>query len=61
MLCVHVTPLLTWHALQGAVKLADFGCSRNVTGLMSGELKTMQGTPFWMAPEVPLHPHCAVC
>jgi len=39
---------------QGKVKLADFGCSKAIQGLVSqGDLlNTMQGTPYWMAPEV---------
>jgi serine/threonine protein kinase len=39
---------------QGCVKLADFGCSKAIKGIVSqGDmLNTLQGTPFWMAPEV---------
>lgn len=40
--------------MQGCVKLADFGCSKTIKGIVSqGDmLNTLQGTPFWMAPEV---------
>ena len=42
----------------GVIKLIDFGCARrlsclNHTACNSGELlKSVHGTPFWMAPEV---------
>eukprot|EP01113_Clastostelium_recurvatum_P033065 TRINITY_DN4331_c0_g1_i4.p1 TRINITY_DN4331_c0_g1~~TRINITY_DN4331_c0_g1_i4.p1 ORF type:complete len:1183 (+),score=146.93 TRINITY_DN4331_c0_g1_i4:53-3601(+) len=36
---------------RGAIKLADFGCSRLVMGIVS-QFRTILGTPFWMAPEV---------
>ena len=35
---------------EGRVKLADFGCSRRFGE--HSRIKTMQGTPCWMAPEV---------
>jgi mitogen-activated protein kinase kinase kinase len=31
---------------KGNVKLADFGCSKDITGLVSGDLKTMQVRSF---------------
>lgn len=41
---------------DGIVKLADFGCSKNVEGLCAKThgvaAKSMVGTPYWMAPEV---------
>jgi len=39
------------------VKLADFGCSKQLGGLtvnQSAQNKTVTGTPYWMAPEVML-------
>lgn len=42
----------------GVIKLIDFGCARrlsyvNHTGSNSGDLlKSVHGTPYWMAPEV---------
>jgi serine/threonine protein kinase len=35
---------------NGTVKLADFGCAKILAGLQS--LKSVLGTPYWMAPEV---------
>ncbi|XP_053568491.1 mitogen-activated protein kinase kinase kinase 19 [Bombina bombina] len=42
---------------DGVIKLIDFGCAKQLTNLnMSGTqselLKSMHGTPYWMAPEV---------
>jgi len=41
---------------RGTVKLIDFGCSREMSlsrgGKDSSLMKSMKGTPFWMAPEV---------
>lgn len=42
---------------NGVIKLIDFGCAKRLTGLnMNGTLgamlKSMHGTPYWMAPEV---------
>lgn len=43
----------------GIIKLIDFGCAKrlclNVNAQQSGSsrlLKSMRGTPYWMAPEV---------
>ncbi|XP_068923921.1 mitogen-activated protein kinase kinase kinase 19 [Petaurus breviceps papuanus] len=41
----------------GIIKLIDFGCARrlayvSLTGTHSDMLKSMHGTPYWMAPEV---------
>jgi len=40
--------------MEGIVKLADFGCSKQIDDVCSGShgCKTMVGTPYWMAPEV---------
>lgn len=39
---------------QGTVKLADFGASKKIENLatIGSGSKSMQGTPYWMAPEV---------
>ena len=41
---------------SGMVKLIDFGCSkrlqRNQNSLDDDSIKSMKGTPYWMAPEV---------
>ncbi|XP_075037505.1 mitogen-activated protein kinase kinase kinase 19 [Mixophyes fleayi] len=42
---------------NGVIKLIDFGCAKRLNGLsMNGTqwemLKSMHGTPYWMAPEV---------
>ena len=38
---------------NGNVKLADFGASRRLQTIKSGRgLKSVHGTPYWMAPEV---------
>ncbi|XP_072274183.1 mitogen-activated protein kinase kinase kinase 19 isoform X2 [Pyxicephalus adspersus] len=42
---------------SGVIKLIDFGCAKRLNGLnMNGThgemLKSMHGTPYWMAPEV---------
>lgn len=44
---------------DGVIKLIDFGCAKrlclNVSVLSGGNhrlLKSMRGTPYWMAPEV---------
>ncbi|XP_051479131.1 mitogen-activated protein kinase kinase kinase 19 [Apus apus] len=42
---------------NGVVKLIDFGCARrlawvSLSGTQSEVLKSMHGTPYWMAPEV---------
>ncbi|KAF2078532.1 hypothetical protein CYY_000157 [Polysphondylium violaceum] len=36
---------------KGSVKLSDFGCSKTFSGIVS-QFKSLQGTPYWMAPEV---------
>eukprot|EP00003_Mantamonas_plastica_P030291 TRINITY_DN7444_c1_g1_i6.p1 TRINITY_DN7444_c1_g1~~TRINITY_DN7444_c1_g1_i6.p1 ORF type:complete len:666 (+),score=211.52 TRINITY_DN7444_c1_g1_i6:2126-4123(+) len=38
----------------GVVKLADFGASKKIEGLLNatGGMRSLQGTPYWMAPEV---------
>ncbi|KYQ93387.1 protein serine/threonine kinase [Tieghemostelium lacteum] len=36
---------------KGIVKLSDFGCSKSFSGIVS-QFKSMQGTPYWMAPEI---------
>ncbi|EGC31954.1 hypothetical protein DICPUDRAFT_49896 [Dictyostelium purpureum] len=36
---------------KGTVKLSDFGCSKSFSGIVS-QFKSIQGTPYWMAPEV---------
>ncbi|KAL4635569.1 hypothetical protein GN956_G12925 [Arapaima gigas] len=42
---------------DGVIKLIDFGCARRIGRLthggdLSGLLKSVHGTPYWMAPEV---------
>ena len=39
---------------QGIVKLADFGASKRIETLatLNSGLKSLKGTPYWMAPEV---------
>ncbi|NXT91559.1 M3K19 kinase, partial [Anhinga rufa] len=42
---------------NGIVKLIDFGCARrlawvSLSGTHSEMLKSVHGTPYWMAPEV---------
>eukprot|EP01130_Rhizamoeba_saxonica_P014269 TRINITY_DN6222_c0_g1_i1.p1 TRINITY_DN6222_c0_g1~~TRINITY_DN6222_c0_g1_i1.p1 ORF type:complete len:728 (-),score=178.16 TRINITY_DN6222_c0_g1_i1:73-2256(-) len=37
---------------SGTIKLADFGCSKTMQGIMSDNFDSFQGTPYWMAPEV---------
>ncbi|NXS58419.1 M3K19 kinase, partial [Brachypteracias leptosomus] len=42
---------------NGIVKLIDFGCARrlawvSLSGIQSETLKSVHGTPYWMAPEV---------
>ena len=38
---------------NGNVKLADFGASKRLHTIRSGiGLKSVHGTPYWMAPEV---------
>ncbi|KAM4626857.1 LOW QUALITY PROTEIN: mitogen-activated protein kinase kinase kinase 19 [Discoglossus pictus] len=42
---------------NGVIKLIDFGCAKRLTyvsmsGTQSEMLKSMHGTPYWMAPEV---------
>lgn len=39
---------------DGVVKLADFGASKQIQNVMSatGDLHSLKGTPYWMAPEV---------
>jgi serine/threonine protein kinase len=39
---------------KGRIKLADFGASRSLAGLVSLNegLKSVRGSPYWMAPEV---------
>uniref|UniRef100_A0A8C3K6X1 Protein kinase domain-containing protein n=1 Tax=Calidris pygmaea TaxID=425635 RepID=A0A8C3K6X1_9CHAR len=42
---------------NGIVKLIDFGCARrlawvSLSGTQSEMLKSVHGTPYWMAPEV---------
>lgn len=39
---------------QGVVKLADFGASKRIETLvtLNSGLKSLKGTPYWMAPEV---------
>jgi hypothetical protein len=32
--------------VKGEAKLADFGCSKSIQGLISQDLNTMQGTPY---------------
>lgn len=45
----------------GIIKLIDFGCARRLSCISSSSgsadlLKSVHGTPYWMAPEVPEHP-----
>jgi hypothetical protein len=35
--------------VKGEAKLADFGCSKSIQGLVSQDLNTMQGTPYVFA------------
>jgi len=37
---------------KGLLKLADFGCSRQLMDLLRASQYTLTGTPHWMAPEV---------
>eukprot|EP00698_Gefionella_okellyi_P021370 TRINITY_DN690_c0_g1_i1.p1 TRINITY_DN690_c0_g1~~TRINITY_DN690_c0_g1_i1.p1 ORF type:complete len:434 (+),score=35.95 TRINITY_DN690_c0_g1_i1:172-1473(+) len=38
---------------HGAIKVADFGASKKLEGLVTGGgMHSIKGTPFWMAPEV---------
>jgi mitogen-activated protein kinase kinase kinase 19 len=42
---------------DGVIKLIDFGCAKKLcfnitTGSPSDLLRSMRGTPYWMAPEV---------
>ncbi|NWS69815.1 M3K19 kinase, partial [Crotophaga sulcirostris] len=42
---------------NGTVKLIDFGCARrlarvSLSGTQSEMLRSVHGTPYWMAPEV---------
>ncbi len=39
---------------DGAIKLADFGASKKLQGLLNatGGLRSLKGTPYYMAPEV---------
>jgi serine/threonine protein kinase len=37
---------------DGNCKLADFGCAVNVSGKKDGQFHSMEGTVWWMAPEV---------
>lgn len=44
----------------GIIKLIDFGCARRLSCISSSSsstdlLKSVHGTPYWMAPEVPEH------
>jgi len=41
---------------EGAVKLADFGASRQLTDTMA-KCNTFVGSPYWMAPEVMMQSH----
>ena len=36
----------------GTVKLADFGASKKLSSITSGNAHSIKGSPFWMAPEV---------
>jgi len=36
----------------GTVKLTDFGCAKAIRGLQGSNIKSLVGTPYWMAPEV---------
>ena len=37
---------------SGSCKLADFGASRRLADLTGSSVKSLRGTPYWMAPEV---------
>ena len=37
---------------NGACKLADFGASQRLADLAGSSVKSLRGTPYWMAPEV---------
>jgi len=39
-------------AEDGAIKIADFGISTQLSATVTGNAKTMVGTTYWMAPEV---------
>ena len=58
VLCVQLLLLLVTGAnilrdSNGNIKLADFGASKRLQTIRSGMgLKSVHGTPYWMAPEV---------
>ncbi|NWR48098.1 M3K19 kinase, partial [Regulus satrapa] len=37
---------------NGVIKLIDFGCARRLARAGSELLRSVRGTPYWMAPEV---------
>lgn len=37
---------------RGIIKMIDFGCAKKYCQEMSGEMHSVRGTPYWMAPEV---------
>lgn len=39
-------------SVDGTVKLADFGASKYNDAARTDGLKSLRGSPFWMAPEV---------
>lgn len=51
--CLITTGANILRDTNGNVKLADFGASRRLQTIKSGRgLKSVHGTPYWMAPEV---------